>query len=182
MEKTDFQLKIHDLITNPKYDSLEPNWKRNQRDNVWYIINWEGLVNEILEKGFDLRELSIEMEHGKAFLNGASSKGARLRGDDLDMISDLTEINVMQYATVFVHRKQRNKEASNESKPRPKPQPKVFPKRRKQVLRVDDGYLFESLTEAAKVLDVSPASLSVCIKKGYKCNGRVFKYIEEIEQ
>lgn len=176
MIKTDFQLRIHDLITNPKYDSFEPNWKKNKRDNLWYVVDWEGLVNAILERGFNLRELSIEMEHGKAFLNGASSKGARLRGDDVDILEDLTGIDVKQYATVFVHRKQMVKE----SKPRPKPQPKVFPKRRKQVLRVDDGYLFESLTEAAKSEGVSPASLSVCIKKGYKCNGRTFKYIEEI--
>jgi hypothetical protein len=181
MIKTDFQLKIRDLITNPKYDSLEPNWKKNRRDNLWYVVDWEGLVNEILEKGYNLNELSIEMEHGKAFLNGASAKGARLRAEDVDILEDLTGINVKQYATVFVHRKQRNKEASNETKPRPKSRPKVFPKRRKQVLRVDDGTVFASLTEAAKSEGVSPASLSVCIRKEYKCNGKTFKYIKENE-
>lgn len=181
MEKTDFQLRIHDLITNPKYDSLEPNWKKNKTDNLWYVVDWEGLVNEILEKGFNLHELSIDMEHGKAFLNGASAKGARLRGEDVEVLEDLTGIDLKQYATVFVHRKQRNKEASNETKPRPKPRPKVFPKRGKQVLLVDSGMVFKSLSEAARFMDVTPASLSVCIKKGYKCNGKTFKYIEEIE-
>lgn len=181
MIKTDFQLKIHDLITNPKYDSIEPEWKRNKKDDKWYVVDWEGLVNEILDKGFNLRDLSIEMEHGKAFLNGASVRGARLRGEDVEVLEDLTGIDMKQYATVFVHRKQKNKEASNETKPRPKPRPKVFPKRRKQVLLVDSGMVFESLSEAAKFMDVTPASLSVCIKKGYKCKEKTFKYIEEIE-
>ena len=175
MEKTDFQLKIHDLITNPKYDSMEPEWKKNNKDGTWYVVNWDGLVSEILEKGFNLHDLSVDMEHGKAFLNGASAKGARLRGEDVEVLEDLTGINVMQYATLFVHRKQMVKE----SKPRPKPQPKVFPKRRKQVLLVDDGTIYCSLTEAAKSEGVSPASLSVCIKKSYKCNGHVFLYLEE---
>lgn len=177
MIKTEFQLKIHDLMTNSDYDSLEPEWKRNKKDNLWYVVDWEGLVNAILEKGYNLSELSVEMEHGKAFLNGASAKGARLRGDDVEILEDLTGIDVKQYATVFVHRKQMVKEPSKESKPRPKPQPKVFPKRRKQVLRVDDGYLFESLSEAAKSEGVTPASLSVCIRKEYKCNGKTFKYV-----
>lgn len=181
MIKTDFQLKIHDLITNPEYNSREPNWKKNNKDGTWYVVNWDGLVSEILEKGFNLRDLSVDMEHGKAFLNGASAKGARLRGEDVEVLEDLTGINVMQYATVFVHRKQRNKEASKESKPRPKPQPKVFPKRRKQVLLVDDGTIYCSLTEAARENGVTPASLSVCIKKSYKCGGKTFKYIEENE-
>lgn len=180
MEKTDFQLKIHDLITNPKYDSLEPEWKeRNKNDGMWYVVDWEGLVNEILEKGLNLRDLSIEMEHGKAFLNGASVKGARLRGVDVDVLEDLTGIDMKQYATVFVPKRQRNKESSKETNPKPRPQPKVFPKRRKQVLLVDDGTTFCSLSEAAKFMGVTPASLSVCIKKGYKCNGHVFRYLEE---
>lgn len=179
MIKTDFMEKIHELITNPKYDSLEPDWKRNKRDNLWYVVNWEGLVDAILEKGINLRELSVEMEHGKAFLNGAAVRGARLRGDDVDILEDLTEIDMKQYATVFVPKRQRLKESSNETKPRPKP--KVFPKRRKQVLMVDDGTTFCSLSEAAKFMGVTPASLSVCIKKGYKCNGKTFSYIEENE-
>lgn len=174
-------LKIHDLITNPNYDSLEPDWKRNKRDDKWYVVNWESLVNAILEKGYNLRELSIDMEHGKAFLNGASTRGARLRGDDVDILEDLTGIDMKQYATLFVPKRIRNKKSSNETKPRPKPQPKVFPKRRKKVLLVDSGMVFESLSEAAKFMKVTPASLSVCIKKNYKCNGKTFKYIEEIE-
>ena len=181
MIKTSFQLKIHDLITNPEYSSREPNWKRNKRDNLWYVVDWESLVDAILEKGFNLRELSIEMEHGKAFLNGASVRGARLRGEDVEVLEDLTGIDMKQYATVFVPKRQRNKEASNEKKPRPKPRPKVFPKRRKQVLLVDDGTVFCSLSEAARFMDVTPASLSVCIKRKYKCNGKTFKYIEESE-
>lgn len=179
MIKTDFQLKIRDLITNPKYDSLEPEWKKNKKDNLWYVVDWEGLVDEILEKGYNLSELSIEMEHGKAFLNGASAKGARLRGDDVETLEDLTGIDVKQYATVFVHRKQMVKESSKETKPGPKPSPKVFPKRRKQVLLVDDGTVFDSLSDAARHEGVTPASLSVCIKRKYKCNGKTFKYIEE---
>lgn len=181
MEKTDFQLKIHELLTNPEYNSREPNWKQHKMDNLWYVVDWEGLVNAILEKGFNLHDLSIEMEHGKAFLNGASAKGARLRGEDVEVLEDLTGIDLKQYATVFVHRKQRNKEASKEAKPRPKLRPRVLPKRGKQVLLVDSGMVFESLSEAARFMDVTPASLSVCIKKGYKCNGKTFKYIEEIE-
>lgn len=177
MYKTDFQLKIRDLITNPKYDSIEPNWKRNKRDDKWYVMDWEGLVNEILDKGFNLRDLSIEMEHGKAFLNGASVKGARLRGDDVDVLEDLTGIDIKQYAKPFVPKRQRDKESSKESKPRPKSQPKVFPKRRKRVLLVDDGTIYCSLSEAAKAQGVSPASLSVSIRKGYKCNGKTFKYL-----
>lgn len=176
MIKTDFQLKIHDLITNPKYDSLEPEWKKNKRSDKWYVVDWEGLVDAILEKGFNLRELSVEMEHGKAFLHGASVNGARLRGDDVDILEDLTGIDMKQYAVVFVPKGQRRKESGNERKPRPKP--KVFPKRRKQVLLVDDGTVFCSLSEAAKFMGVTPASLSVCIKKGYKCDGKTFKYIE----
>lgn len=177
MIKTDFQLKIHDLITNPKYDSLEPDWKRNKRDDKWYVVDWGSLVDAILEKGLNLRELSVEMEHGKAFLHGASVKGARLRGDDVDILEDLTGIDMKQFVVVFVPKRQRNKESRNEKKPRSKP--KVFPKRRKQVLLVDDGTVFCSLSEAAKFMDVTPASLSVCIKKGYKCNGHVFRYLEE---
>lgn len=117
MIKTDFQLKIRDLITNPKYDSMEPEWKKNNKDGTWYVVDWEGLVSEILEKGFDLHELSVEMEHGKAFLNGASVKGARLRGVDVDVLEDLTGIDMKQYATVFVPKRQRNKESSKETKP-----------------------------------------------------------------
>ena len=176
MEKTDFQLRLHDLITNPKYDSLEPNWKQHKMDNLWYVVDWEGLVNAILEKGYNLSGLSIEMEHGKAFLNGASAKGARLRGEDVEVLEDLTGIDLKQYATVFVHRKQATKQ-----KPRPKSRPRVFPKRGKKVLLVDSGMVFESLLEAARFMDVSPASLSVCIKKSYKCGGKTFKYIEENE-
>ena len=172
-------MKIRDLITNPKYDSIPPEWKKNKRDNVWYIVNWEDLINEILEKGYNLRELSLDMEHGKAFLNGASTRGARLRGDDVDILEDLTGIDMKQYATLFVPKRIRNKEPSKETKPRPKPSPKVFPKRRKQVLLVDNGMVFCSLSEAAKSEGVTPASLSVCIKKGYKCNGKTFKYLGE---
>ena len=182
MEKTNFQLKIHDLITNPKYDSLEPEWKKHKRDAKWYVIDWEGLVNEILDKGFNLHELSVDMEHGKAFLNGASAKGARLRGEDVEKLEDLTRIDMKQYVTVFVPKRKRNKEASNEIKPRSKPRSKLLvPKRGKKVLLVDSGMVFKSLSEAARFMEVTPASLSVCIKKGYKCNGKTFKYIEEIE-
>lgn len=179
MIKTSFQLKIHDLITNPEYSSREPNWKRNKRDNLWYVVDWEGLVNAILEKGLNLRELSVEMEHGKDFLHGASVRGARLRGDDVDILEDLTGIDMKQYAVMFVPKRQRLKESRKETNPKPRPQPKVFPKRRKQVLLVDDGTTFCSLSEAAKFMGVTPASLSVCIKKGYKCDGKTFRYIEE---
>lgn len=96
---------------------MEPEWKKNNKDGTWYVVDWEGLVSEILEKGFDLHELSVEMEHGKAFLNGASVKGARLRGVDVDVLEDLTGIDMKQYATVFVPKRQRNKESSKETKP-----------------------------------------------------------------
>jgi hypothetical protein len=109
MYKTSFQLKIRDLITNPKYDSLEPDWKRNKRDDKWYVIDWEGLVNEIVEKGLNLNELSIEMGHNRPFIRNASRKGARLRGDDLDILEDLTKIDMKQYATVFVPKRIRDK-------------------------------------------------------------------------
>lgn len=109
MYKTSFQLKIRDLITNPEYDSLEPDWKRNKRDDKWYVIDWEGLVNEILEKGFDIYKLSIEMEHNRPFIRSASKRGARLRGDDVDVLEDLTKIDMKKYATVFVPKRQRDK-------------------------------------------------------------------------
>ena len=55
---------------------------------------------------------------------------------------------------------------------------KAFPQKYKKIMCIDTQTIFDSRKQAAEWLGVYPSALSIAVKKGNRCGGYMWKYVE----